>query len=129
MLSGRVLFFWLHWILVGVYRLSLVAVSRLPVGAASRFRVQILGTRASLVVALRLGCFVACGIFPDQGLNPCPLTWQMDSYPLYYQESPQQSFKTLSEQREWIDHSGSGGAESQKSRNTNKPWIARFLST
>ena len=25
---------------------------------------------------------VACGILPDQGLNPCPLHWQVDSYPL-----------------------------------------------
>ena len=22
---------------------------------------------------------VACGIFPDQGSNPCPLNWQADS--------------------------------------------------
>ena len=69
-------------------------------GSFSCFRVQILGTRASVVVALRSGCSVACGIFPDQGLNPYPLAWQMDSYPLYHQESPRQSFKTLSEQRE-----------------------------
>ena len=30
----------------------------------------------------------ACGIFLDQGLNPCPLHWQADSYPLYCQGSP-----------------------------------------
>ena len=24
----------------------------------------------------------ACGIFPDQGSNPCPLHWQADSQPL-----------------------------------------------
>ena len=37
MLSGRVQgsFFWLHWVLVGVHQLSLVAASRLPIGAAS----------------------------------------------------------------------------------------------
>ena len=23
---------------------------------------------------------MACGIFPDQGLNPCPLHWQVDSF-------------------------------------------------
>ena len=28
------------------------------------------------------------GIFPDQGLNLCPLYWQVDSYPKYYQGSP-----------------------------------------
>ena len=27
-----------------------------------------------------LSCSVACGIFLDQGLNPCPLHWQADSY-------------------------------------------------
>ena len=32
-------------------------------------------------------CSVACGIFPDQGLNPCPLHWHMISYPLYHQGS------------------------------------------
>ena len=30
----------------------------------------------------------ACGIFLDQGLNPQPLHWQVDSYPLYHQGSP-----------------------------------------
>ena len=38
-----------------------------------------LGTQASVVVAHGLSCSVACGIFPDQGLNPCPLHWQVDS--------------------------------------------------
>ena len=32
----------------------------------------------SVVVAHRLSCSMACGIFPDQGLNPCPLHWQAD---------------------------------------------------
>ena len=35
---------------------------------------------------------VACGIFPDKGLNPCPLYWQADSYPLHHQESLHVSF-------------------------------------
>ncbi|XP_059984268.1 DEP domain-containing mTOR-interacting protein isoform X3 [Lagenorhynchus albirostris] len=30
----------------------------------------------------------ACGIFPDQGTNPCPLHWQVDSQPLRHQGSP-----------------------------------------
>ena len=29
----------------------------------------------SVVVAHGLNCCLACGIFPDQGLNPCPLHW------------------------------------------------------
>ena len=39
------------------------------------------------VVAHGLSCLAACGNFPDQGLNPCPLHWQVDSYPLYHQRS------------------------------------------
>ena len=38
-----------------------------------------LGAPASVVVARRLSCSAACGIFPDQGSNPCPLHWQTDS--------------------------------------------------
>ena len=30
----------------------------------------------------------ACGIFPDQGSNPCPLNQQADSQPLRHQGSP-----------------------------------------
>ena len=39
-------------------------------------------------MALGLSCLEACRIFLDQGLNPQPLYWQMDSYPLYHQGSP-----------------------------------------
>ena len=39
------------------------------------------GSRAQLLAA--------CGIFPDQGLNPCPLHWQADSQPLRHQGSPE----------------------------------------
>ena len=35
-----------------------------------------------------LYCSMACGIFPDQGLNQCFLLWQADSLLLNYQESP-----------------------------------------
>ena len=42
----------------------------------------------SVVVVHGLSRSMACGIFPDQGSNPCPLNWQMDSYPLYHQQSP-----------------------------------------
>ena len=33
----------------------------------------------SVVVAHGLTCSVTCGIFLDQGSNPCPLHWQADS--------------------------------------------------
>ena len=31
---------------------------------------------------------MACGVFPDQGLNLCPLHWLADSYSLRHQGSP-----------------------------------------
>ena len=40
---------------------------------------QALERMRSIVVAHSLSCPTACEIFPDQGLNPCPLHWQMDS--------------------------------------------------
>ena len=42
----------------------------------------------SVVVAHWPSCSAACGIFPDQGSNPCPLHWQADPQPLRYQGSP-----------------------------------------
>ena len=45
------------------------------------------GSQASVIVAHRLSGPAACGIFPDQGSNPCPL--QADSYPLHPQGSPE----------------------------------------
>ena len=33
-------------------------------------------------------CGTACGIFPDQGSNPCLLHWQVDSLPLSQQGKP-----------------------------------------
>ena len=59
--------------------LLFVAVHRLLIAVASRCRARALGARASGVVAHRLSCSVARGIFPDQGSNPCPLHWQADS--------------------------------------------------
>ena len=35
-----------------------------------------------------LNCCVACGIFSDQGSNPCFLHWQMESLPLSHRRSP-----------------------------------------
>lgn len=31
-----------------------------------------------------LVCSAVCGIFPDQGWNPCPVNWQADSHPLHH---------------------------------------------
>ena len=42
----------------------------------------------SVIVAHGPSCSVACGIFPDQGSNPCSLHWQADSQPLRHQGRP-----------------------------------------
>ena len=49
----------------------------------------------SVIVAHGLSCSAACGIFPDQGSNPCPLHWQADSQPLHHQGSPPKLFYNL----------------------------------
>ena len=46
----------------------------------------------SVAVAHGPSCSAACGIFPDQGSNPCPLHWQADSQPLRHQGSPSVAF-------------------------------------
>ena len=46
----------------------------------------------SVIVAHRPSCSTACGIFPDQGSNPCSLHWQADSQPLPHQGSPKLTF-------------------------------------
>ena len=91
------IYFWLCWVSVSVRGLSLVAES----GGHSSSRcaglslsqpllLRSTGSRhtGSVVVAHGPSCSVACGIFPDQGSNPCPLHWQADSQPLHHQGSP-----------------------------------------
>ena len=46
----------------------------------------------SVIVAHGPSRSAACGIFPDQGSNPCPLHWQADSQPLRHQGSPLRFF-------------------------------------
>ena len=41
----------------------------------------------SVVTVDQLSCPSACGIFPDQGSNPCLLRCQADSLPLSYQRN------------------------------------------
>ena len=90
-------YFWLCWVFVSVWGLSPVAAS----GGHSSLRCEGLslslpllfqstGSRCSgsVVVAHGPSCSTACGIFPDQGSNPCPLHWQADSQPLCHQRSP-----------------------------------------
>ena len=98
-------YLWLRWVFVALRELSLVAVSggysSLRCAGFSLRRLLLLwntcsrhagfsscGVRASVVVAHRVSCSKACGIFSDQGSNLCPLHWQADSYLLCHQGSP-----------------------------------------
>ena len=94
-------YFWLCWVFVSVRGLSLVAAS----GGHSSSQCVVLslsrplllwstGSRraGSAVVAHGPSCSAACGIFPDQDSNPCPLHWQADSQPLHHQGSPKYIF-------------------------------------
>ena len=47
-----------------------------------------LSSFSSQALEHRLGCHMACGIFPDQTSNPCLLYWQVKSSPLSHQGSP-----------------------------------------
>ena len=91
------IYLWLCWDFVSVWGLSLVVAS----GGHSSSRCAGLslswplllrntGSRCagSVIVAHGPSCSVACGIFPDQGSNPCHLHWQADSQPLRHQGSP-----------------------------------------
>ena len=90
------IYFQLHWVLVAARGLSLVMASRgllfvavhgLLTAVASLVAehglqahgLQQLWHAGSVVVVHGLSCSAACGIFPDQGSNLCPLHWQEDS--------------------------------------------------
>ena len=92
-----IIIIWLCWVFVSVWGLSLVVAS----GGHSSSRctglslsrplwLRSTGSRraGSVVVAHGSSCSAACGIFPDQGSNPCALHWQADSQPLCHQAPP-----------------------------------------
>ena len=90
-------FFWLCWVFVSVQGLSLVAASGghssswcAGLSLSRPLLLRSTGSRraGSAIVAHGLSRSVACGIFPGQGPNPCPLHWQADSPPLRHQGSP-----------------------------------------
>ena len=55
-----------------------IAVCRLC-GRSSCCRARAVGHVGSVVAVHGLCCSTACGIFPDQGLNPCTLHYKADS--------------------------------------------------
>ena len=95
------IYLWLCWVFVSVRGLSPVAAS----GGHSSSRcarlslsrpllLQSTGSRraGSVIVAHGPSRSVACGILPDQVLNPCSLHRQADSQPLRHQGSPVTTF-------------------------------------
>ena len=90
-------YLWLCWVFVSVRGLSLIASSGghssswcAGLSLSRPLLLRSKGSRraSSVIVAHGPSCSAACGIFPDQGSNPCPLHWQADSQPLRHQGSP-----------------------------------------
>ena len=95
------IYLWLCWVFVSARGLSLVVASRghsssrcvgLSLSRPLLLRSTGSGRTGSVVVAHGPSRSTACGIFPDQGSNPCPLHWQADSQPLRHQGSPTEDF-------------------------------------
>ena len=91
------IYLWLCWVFVSVRGLSLVVASRghsssrcAGLSLSRPLLLRSTGSRraGSAIVAHGPSRSVACGIFPDQGSNPCPLHRQADSQPLRHQGSP-----------------------------------------
>ena len=126
------IYFWLHWVLVSVRGLSLVAASgdhsssRCAGLSLSRpFLLRSTGSRhaGSVVVAHGPSCSVACGIFPDQGSNPCPLHWQADSQPLHHQGSLAWLFLIIS----WVRHITQNRSFFHMAFSSDRPEVSNFL--
>ena len=107
-------YLWLCWVFVSVRGLFLVAAS----GGHSSSRcaglslswpllLRSTGSRraGSVIVSHGPSCSTACGIFPDQDSNPCPLHWQADSQPLCHQGSPPLLFFSCLPQFPWSTNS------------------------
>ena len=95
------IYLWLCWVFISVRGLSLVVASGghfssrcVGLSLSRPLLLRSTGSRraGSVTVAHGPSYSAACGIFPDQGSNPCPLHWQADSQPLRHQGSPSISF-------------------------------------
>ena len=91
------IYLWLCWVFVSVWGLSLVVASGghsssrcAGLSSSQPLLLRSTGSRraGSVVVAHGPSCSAACGIFPDQGPNLCPLHWQAASQPLRHPGSP-----------------------------------------
>ena len=69
--------------------LSLAAMVKLLIAVMPLVAEHGLQGTGSVAVPPGLSRSLACGIFPDQGSNPCLLCWYVDSLPLSHQEQKQ----------------------------------------
>ena len=92
------IYFWLCWVFIFYVRASSSCSKRghssswctgLSLSRPLLWRSTSSRRAGSVAVAHGPSCSAACGIFPDQGLNPCPLHWQADFQPLRHQGSPE----------------------------------------
>ena len=81
------IYLWLCWVLLPYRLLSGCGVFSCGAWALGHASFSSWGSRA---LGLGLSCFEACGIFPDQGVNPYLLHWQADFFlPLGHQGNPE----------------------------------------
>ena len=93
----KCIYFSLHQVLVAARGLSLVVASGgyslvaehgLLIVMASLTAEHRFVSLVQVVVVHGLSCPVVCGLLLDQGLNLCPLHWQVDAQPLDHWGSP-----------------------------------------
>ena len=82
------IYLWLHWVFIAAHRLLSLLWPLLLQSTGSRCVDAVVATH-------RLSYSKASGSFLGQGLNLCPLDWQVDSYPLYHKGSQEQPFLDL----------------------------------
>ena len=87
---------------------SLVAEHRLQGMPASVVVIHGLQSTGSIAVVHGLSCTMACGIFPDQGSNQCPLHCKVDSSALDYQGRPAELLLFMGMSNCWSPQ-GNGG--------------------
>ena len=87
------LFLFIYFFLFGCTASSLQCVGLL----FCRAQASVVANSGSVVGTHRLSCSTVCGIFPDQGSNPRPLYWQMNSHPLPTRKALCLTFKVITE--------------------------------